>query len=108
MNKSIVFGALIIGASVVASPFVIDHIKQADHKEKQDEMAVQLEIAHVIALDNAAILYKDKIGKCPRSTLDLVGVAIKLEPKDRLGLAYETDGNCTFKSFKGITSTSND
>jgi len=105
MNKSIVFGALIIGVSVVASPFIFDYIKQAERKEKFEKMAIQKEISDVIAVANAANIYKERTDRCPQSASELVGVTIKREPKDRLGLAYKTNGDCIFKSFKGISSS---
>ncbi|MDO6708299.1 hypothetical protein [Photobacterium sp. 1_MG-2023] len=49
-------------------------------------MAVQKEITDVIALEQTAKFYKDKKGRCPSSVSALVGIAIKREPEDRVGL----------------------
>lgn len=106
MNKSIIIGSLVIGASIVASPFIYNSVKNAQRVEKKQKMDVQLEITDVIGLDKAANLYKKAKGKCPLKASDMVGVTIKREPKDRLGLEYETKGDCRFKSYKGITSDS--
>ncbi|EGQ8546026.1 hypothetical protein GOZ70_23000 [Vibrio parahaemolyticus] len=106
MNKSIIFGSLVVGACVVASPFIYDSVKTAKREEQREKIAVQMEITDVTALESAANLYKESKGKCPSKASDMVGVTIKREPKDRLGLEYETVGDCEFKSFKGITSSS--
>ncbi|EGR7969324.1 hypothetical protein [Vibrio vulnificus] len=106
MNKSIIFGSLVIGACVVASPFIYDSVKTTKREEQREKIAVQIEITDVTALENAANLYKKSKGKCPSKASEMVGVTIKREPKDRLGLEYETAGDCQFKSFKGITSSS--
>jgi hypothetical protein len=104
MNKSVVLGALIIGTAILLSPFVFDYVKQAEQKEKQEKIAIQIEISDVTALDNAAEIYKEQTGNCPISVSDLIGVTINRVPKDRLGLDYKTEGDCKFKSFNGITS----
>ncbi|HHG3356824.1 MULTISPECIES: hypothetical protein [Vibrio harveyi group] len=106
MNKSIVFSAVIIGISIVASPFIYDVVKSAQRKEKQEKIAVQREIADVIGLEHAADLYKKAKGNCPHRVSDMVGVIIKREPKDRFGLEYETKGDCKFRSLEGITASS--
>lgn len=104
MNKSIVFGALIIGVSVIVSPFIFDNIKQSNREKNIEKMSIQKEIADVIAFEKAANLYKDSTGSCPKNASELVGVTIKNEPKDSLGRPYETNGDCVFNSFKGISS----
>lgn len=94
-----------IGVSVVASPFIYDSVKTTQREEQREKMAVQMEITDVTALENAANLYKESKGKCPKKASEMVGITIKREPKDRLGFEYETAGDCKFKSFKGITSS---
>ncbi|HAS6969105.1 TPA: hypothetical protein I7284_07400 [Vibrio parahaemolyticus] len=106
MNKSIVFSAVIIGISIVASPFIYDVVKSAQRKEQQEKIAVQREIADVIGLEHATDLYKKAKGDCPHHVSDMVGVIIKREPKDRFGLEYETKGDCKFSSLEGITANS--
>lgn len=106
MNKSIIFGSLVIGACVVSSPFIYDSVKTAQREDRQEKIAVQKEIIEVEALKDAANLYKESHGKCPIKASEMVGITIKKEPKDRFGFEYKTKGDCQFESFKGITSTS--
>ncbi|MCG3745236.1 hypothetical protein EXA18_17640 [Vibrio cincinnatiensis] len=106
MNKSIIVGSLVIGACVVASPFIYDSVKPAQREEQREKISVQMEITDVIALERAANLYKESQGKCPSKASEMVGVIIKREPKDRLGLEYKTTGDCQFESFNGITASS--
>ena len=95
-----------IDACVVASLFIYDSVKTAQREEQREKIAVKMEITDVITLENAANLYKESKGKCPSKASEMVGVTIKREPKDGLGLEYETAGYCKFKSFKGIATSS--
>jgi hypothetical protein len=104
MNKSVVFGAIIIGAAIVASPFIFDTVKNKQRKDKEVKMNIQLEIVDVLGFYKAAILYKKDMGECPKKASELVGVYIKREPKDRFGITYKTKGDCEFNSSSDISS----
>ncbi len=103
MNKSVLISGIFIGACVVASPFIFDAVKKEQYKDKKMNMDIQLEIADVIALNKAAIVYKDKKGECPKEVKDMIGFSISREGKDRNGISYKTEGNCLFSSASGIS-----
>jgi len=106
MNKSIIIGSLVIGASVIASPFIYDQVKQFHWKEQQQDLAKHREIADVVGLEDFAEEYKKIKGQCPKRASDMVGVVIRKEPKDRYGIEFNTKGDCKFTSSEGITSES--
>ncbi|WP_372378569.1 hypothetical protein ACBZ91_06795 [Vibrio natriegens] len=106
MNKSIIIGSLVIGASVIASPFIYDQVKQFHMKEQQQDLAKHREIADVVGLEDFAEEYKKIKGQCPKRASDMVGVVIRKEPKDRYGIEFNTKGDCKFTSSEGITSES--
>ncbi|WP_407531210.1 hypothetical protein [Vibrio parahaemolyticus] len=106
MNKSIIIGSLVIGASVIASPFIYDQVKQFHRKEQQQDLAKHREIADVVGLEDFAEEYKKIKGQCPKRASDMVGVVIRKEPKDRYGIEFNTKGDCKFTSSEGITSES--
>ncbi|WP_165311010.1 hypothetical protein [Vibrio ziniensis] len=106
MNKSIIVGALIIGASVIASPFIYNSLKQAQLQKEQLIIAEGKEHADTNALEHYAQEYKKIKGHCPSKASEMVTVVIRKEPKDRYGIEYETKGDCKFHSLEGITSES--
>ncbi|EJE4180201.1 hypothetical protein R7127_13490 [Vibrio sp. 1159] len=106
MNKSIIIGSLVIGVSVIASPFIYDQVKQSQMRKQQQELSKQREIADVVGLENFAEEYKKIKGQCPKRASDMVGVVIRKEPKDRYGIEFDTTGDCKFTSLEGITSES--
>ena len=106
MNKSIMFGALLIGFSVIASPFIYDHVKQSQKEIEKSKWDKDLEITNITALENFADEYKEIKGPCPKRASDMVGVVIRKEPKDRYGIEFDTTGDCKFTSLEGITSES--
>ncbi|MDF4372584.1 hypothetical protein P3381_25040 [Vibrio parahaemolyticus] len=106
MSKSILIGSLVIGAAVLASPFIFDKVKTEQLKAERQETAKQTEIADVIGLGNAADIYLLETGKCPEKGEDLLGKVIKRLPRDRYGLDYITNGDCKFESTSGLNSES--
>ncbi len=49
-----------IGACVVASPFIYDSVKTAKREERREKIAEQIEITDVTALERAANIYMSK------------------------------------------------
>ncbi len=103
MNKSVLVGAIFIGVCVVASPFVFDSVKNKQREEKQLRVDVELELVDINGLNKAALLYKKNNGVCPKKASDMIDISIRKEPKDRIGIPYETKGNCEFTSSRGIS-----
>lgn len=102
MNKSIVLGALLIGAAVISSPFVYDYVKTEQKKEQFNKRSEQKEITDVLALEIASESYREKNGACPESADVLVGDYIRRIPKDRYRNSYIYLGDCEFESLSGV------